>query len=907
MRGMSGIRRLGFVASVAAMLCAVAAGREWTDDTGQHRTEAEFVDLHEQTVRLKKPDGSIVRLPLNRLSRADQEHIRRLVAKSTEPNSESAGSFEDDILPLLQSHCMRCHGSNKSEAEIDFSRIAGGREAREALTLWRKAAERIERGEMPPEDSPPLAAADREKLLRWMNAALRVRDTARRDPGPALQRRLSRAEYELTIRDLVGIEFDAAKAVGMADESQGHGFANRADVLELSPALMEKYFAAADQVLDVVFGPAELANPSETLGEVIAPARGEGTIEPPEGRSPTSEAAQAKLAVQYRWAGTDEKESQLRPHFQIVNGGTQAVPLRELSIRYWFTAEGPTDAFQHWCDYAKIDANNVVRQVHSLPEAVSKADAFLEIRFTNGSVAAGDATGEIQIRVAKPDWAPFSQADDYSFAADVKQFTDAPLVTLYRDGELVWGTEPGEPRATTEPNSAPAEPETSETPQPTVTGPVRAELRALVLNEHIESASSPRDAARAVVEPFARRAWRRPVHEAELETLLAIFDRARAKGSDFPNAVRPMLKAVLVSPLFLLRIEDDRPATGGERHRRVNDHELAARLSYFLWSSLLDDELTAAAERGALADPAELERQTRRMLADPKARALTDNFGIPWLQLGNLAAARPTQEFYPSFSPSLKESMFQEALLFLENMRLEDRSVLELIDSDYTFVNEELARHYALGGVSGPQMRRVALRPGDHRGGVLDMGSVLAVTSHTYRTSPTMRGKYVLEVLLGAPPPPPPANAGALKEEAAGQPAKTFRESLERHASVPACAACHSRIDPLGFGLENFDGTGKWRESEGELLDASGELPSGEKFTGPEELKELLFSRQDQFLRNLSEQMLTYALGRRLEDCDQPSVLEIQTAVRQDPRFSTLVVSVVKSFPFQHRRNAPEE
>jgi hypothetical protein len=294
------------------------------------------------------------------------------------------------------------------------------------------------------------------------------------------------------------------------------------------------------------------------------------------------------------------------------------------------------------------------------------------------------------------------------------------------------------------------------------------------------------------------------------------------------------------------------------------------------------------------------------MLADPRAAALTSAFGAAWLQFGKLATARPTPEFFPDFTPELRRAMLTEATMFFDNLRTEDRSLLELVDADYTFVDEQLARLYGLPGVSGAAFRRVPLRPDDHRGGVLGMGAVLAATSHTFRTSPTLRGKYVLDVLLGEPPPPPPANASVLAGERQGAPAATFRESLARHSRDPACAACHSRIDPLGFGLEAYDGIGRWRDTAANGIDASGQLPGGAAFTGPEQLKAALGTRQSQILRNASAQMLSFALGRAIDECDEVAIDAIARAVTEDDgRFSTLVLEVARSFPFQHRRNVP--
>ena len=786
------------------------------------------------------------------------------------PAADTAG-IPPESRRVLAARCVACHEGEAPAGRFDLAALlrddpAGHRRA------WRRVAERVEDGEMPPPDEPPLPVADREPLTRAIRAALAGGVAAPDDPGPALLRRLSRDEYARTIRNLFGVAFDAAAAAGIPDESQGSGFANRADVLGLAPALMEKYFAASDAVLDGVLA----ATP------------------PPPPRQPKpapKPQAAAGLAVHYRCAGAKADDNQIRAVVQLVNAGPQPVPLADLTIRYWFTADGLTD-FQHWCDYAAVDARHVRLAVRPLDKPVAGADACVEIGFDAGVVPPAGSSGDVQVRVAARDWAAFDQANDHSFDPAAAG-GPAPRITLHRGGRLVWGIEPtGEP--------VPAGPVA---PQPTP-DMVRAWERVFFVQPG--GGLSARAAATRILTAFARRAWRRPVAAAEVRGLVAIFDRAAAAGAPFQAAVRPALGAVLVSPHFLYRVERDEPAAASSRP--VDDHELAVRLSYFLWSSMPDDALFQAADRGELGTAAAIERQVRRMLADPKATALTENFGKPWLQLGKLATARPTPEFFPEFTPALRDAMLAEATAFLENLRREDRSLLDLVDADYTFVNDALARHYGLPDPGGAEFRRVALRPEDHRGGVLGMAAVLATTSHTFRTSPTLRGRYVLEVLLGAPPPPPPPDAGVLADDPQSAPPATFRESLERHARDPACAACHARIDPLGFGLEPYDGIGRWRDAAARGIDASGRLPGGESFSGPAELKAALLRRKSRFLRHASAQMLAYALGRPLEECDEPALDAITAAVERDGgRFSTLVVEVAGSVPFRHRRTRPAE
>jgi hypothetical protein len=408
------------------------------------------------------------------------------------------------------------------------------------------------------------------------------------------------------------------------------------------------------------------------------------------------------------------------------------------------------------------------------------------------------------------------------------------------------------------------------------------------------------EAARLILRTFARRAYRRPVSDEEALRLARFVDLAEKNGEGFEKGIRLGLEAVLVSPNFLFRVERDRKADPGKRGHLISDFELASRLSYFLWSSMPDEELFRLAEQKALRP--NLERQVRRMLADPKAQALLENFFGQWLQVRNLAAATPDPVQFPAFDEELRSAMLKETELFIGALIKEDRSILELLDSNFTFVNERLARHYGIPGVKGPQFRRVTLPPA--RGGVLTQASVLTVTSNPTRTSPVKRGKWVLETILNAPPPPPPPDAGQLSEDRDVVLSGSLRKRMEMHRAKPMCATCHQRMDPLGFGLENFDGIGAWRQKDGRFpVDASGTLPTGETFNGPQELRRILLKRDPEFRRCLAEKMLTYALGRGLESYDRCVLGDITAAVaRNQNRFSSLVLAVVQSEPFQMRK-----
>ena len=412
-----------------------------------------------------------------------------------------------------------------------------------------------------------------------------------------------------------------------------------------------------------------------------------------------------------------------------------------------------------------------------------------------------------------------------------------------------------------------------------------------------------RDAAKQILTNLARRAYRRPAADADVERLLAFYDKTVAKGGSFEDGIRACLKPVLVSPRFLFRVEEDR--TGKAPGVLVDDYELATRLSYFLWGTMPDEELFRAAEQKKLSDPAGLEKEISRMLKHDRARTFTETLANNWLMMKTFPRARPTTEFFPTFHDELKRPMVQEVKMMVDYLRTSDRPILDLLDADYTFVNEALAKHYGIAGVTGNQMRKVDLRPEHHRGGLLGMGGILAMTSHTFRTSPTQRGKYILEVVFGTPPPPPPANVGQLKgDDPKKKQPLTFREQLDQHATQASCAGCHKKIDPLGFALDNFNAIGEWRVGSTAVpLDVSGVLPSGEKVDGFASLKAILLTRKDEFAQNVIAKVLEYALGRELDGQDECTVREVHAAMKKaDYRFTVMVSEIVKSVPFRQRR-----
>ncbi len=421
-----------------------------------------------------------------------------------------------------------------------------------------------------------------------------------------------------------------------------------------------------------------------------------------------------------------------------------------------------------------------------------------------------------------------------------------------------------------------------------------------------------REAARKTLAYYAMRGFRRPVETAQTERLLRLYDAATKRGENWESATRYALKAVLVSPDFLFRAEQARSnaapgnvANAAPLAAPLDDYELASRLSYFLWSSMPDDELFRLAAQKRLHLPVILDQQVSRMLQSPKAQAFSDSFAGQWLHVRDLyTSARPDARKFPDFTPTLRDAMYGETVAFFGSVLHDDTSLLTLLDADYTYVNAELAKHYGIEGVTGTQMRRVTLAD-RRRGGVLTQAGVLTLTSYPLRTSPVLRGKWVLGELLGSPPPPPPPVVATLSQDDAPKNGLTFRQRLEQHRTRPECAGCHARMDPIGFGLENFDATGKWRDQiGGKLVDASGVLTTGENFAGVVELKQRLMTQKDDFVRNLSEKMLAYALGRGLEPYDLPAVRKITTALRQNNyRSSILIREIVKSYPFTYTKS----
>src|SRR6266568_8450105 len=740
-------------------------------------------------------------------------------------------AFQTRIQPLLSKYCFGCHGEKK-KGDLDLRVYTDEASVLRYRKTFAKVAKNLQAHEMPPEKKPQPTPEERELITAWIQSEIFKCDCDHPDPGRVTIRRLNRAEYNNTIRDLVGVTFQPADDFP-ADDS-GYGFDNIGDVLSLSPVLLEKYLAAAQKIL----GKAVVAD-----------------LKP---KSPVKHFDADELD------GTAPGES--------LGGGTKRLG-REGDI---FASV----RFPHDGEYI-LRAKAYGEQAGPEPARMSFSLDGKELK--KFDVTAEEPTPQVyEMRVhASAGTHKFAAAylNNYRNPKDPNpKNRDRNLVIHYLEVE---DTDPSQP-------------------------PVLPETHKRIFFRQ-PTPETKTEAAREIIGRFAPRAFRRPVVKEEVDRLMTLFALGDTNGESFEQSVKLALEAVLVSPSFLFRGELQPDPNNPAVIRPVDEFALASRLSYFLWSSLPDDELCALAGRQALRK--NLEQQVKRMLNDPKAQALVDNFAGQWLQTRNLKLVAPDKSLFPEFDDNLRASMAKETELFFNEIVRQDRSVLEFLDADYSFVDGRLAKLYVLPGITGDDFQRVSLTS-THRGGLLTQASILAVTSTPTRTSPVKRGKWVLENLLGTPPPPPPPDVPELKEGQEAALTGTLRQRMEQHRLNPICAACHARMDPIGFGLENFNGIGAWREKEGEFaIDPAGKLVSGESFNGPAELKTILLKRKrDDFVRCLTEKMLTYALGRGLEYYDKCAVDQITKRLAKGRyRFSTLILEIVKSTPFEMRRGEEDQ
>jgi len=820
-------------------------------------------------------------------------------AKAEAPPHGSASAADTARREVFARYCVSCHTeAQKTRGTVpvafealDLSRVGA------SPAMWERVVRKVRAGVMPPAGMPRPDRATLDGLAGWLETQLDLAASARPDPGRTESlHRLNRAEYRNAIRDLLGLDLDVS-ALLPADDSS-YGFDNIAGVLKLSPTLMERYLSAAQKVSRLVVGsagPTAAIDYFRVADDLSQDRHVDGHPLGTRGGMRVSYvfAMDGEYEFRPRLARDLNEQLPLYPDDQVVEVSVDGVRAGVFTLAGIGRGEAPPAPPAAAPAAGAAAQRPAISQIATGPrlsakerEARNRADETWNLRVP---VKAGQREVVVAFlnRTAALDESPrLPFLRPYPAGVNIPE---TRLGAHLRSVEIEGPLNPTGPGATIERDTLfqcrPPE------------GLGRAEAQRAKADEL--------PCARRILTSLATRAYRRPARAADVEPLLAFYREGR-EGATFDRGIERAVRRLLVSPEFLFRVERDPAGTKPGAPYRVSDLELASRLSFFLWSSIPDDELIAVAARGELGRPAGLDRQVRRMLASPKAEAFVRNFAGQWLFLRNLDASAPVQSIFPDFDDALRQGFRRETELFVDSVLREDRSALDLLRADYTFLNERLARHYGVPNITGSHFRRVALPAGNPRRGLLGQGSVLTVTSYPDRTSPVVRGKWILENLLGTPPPPPVPNVPPLKATGAAGTVLSMRQRMEQHRASPVCASCHAMMDPLGLSLENFDAIGRWRAlgESSAPIDATGRLPDGTPFEGPAGLREALL-RSDLFVATLTEKMLAYALGRGLEHYDAPAVRAIlRAAAGQDYRLSSIVAGVAKSAPFRMRRAA---
>jgi mono/diheme cytochrome c family protein len=763
------------------------------------------------------------------------------------PGNAAAASSPSELRPVLDRYCVTCHNDRLKTGGLTLETADLANVPANAET-WESVVRKVRAGAMPPAGMPRPEAATLDALVNSLAAQL---DTAGPEPGRPALRRLNRTEYANAVRDLLGLDVDPAQLLPPDDSSSG--FDNNSDVLGVSPLLLEAYLSAARKVSALAAGDMETGPSTSTYRS-----------------APDSTQTKHLEGLPLGTRGG------LLVHHTFPLDGEYVVSVRllETTLGAIRGLEFP-NTVEILIDGARVHTAKVGGDADFVASTVNTTDVLKDI----------DARLVARVKVkagGRAVAADFLRVNSSEGGARLQAFLRADVDTTDHTGL---------PQVESISIAGPF--------NPAGLGDTRTRRRIFTCRPSPAAAEEP--CARQILSRLVRRAYRRPGTDAEIERVMAFYREGR-RTANFDTGIERGLRSILASPKFVFRPEADPASVADGAAYRVNDFELATRLSFFLWSSIPDDELLDAAARGVLKQRAVLEQQTLRMLRDPRAESLVANFAGQWLQLRNLRASIPDQNEFPDFDDNLRQAFRRETELLFESVMREDRSILDLLTADYTFVNERLARHYGIPNIYGSHFRRVPVTD-DARRGLLGKGAILMVTSHPDRTSPVLRGKWVLENLLGTPPPPPPANVPPLPDGAAAR-ARSLREQMEAHRKTQPCAGCHKVIDPIGFALENFDAVGTWRTLDaGAPIDASGELTDGTHVNGVVTLRNALLKRPDVFVGTFAEKMLTYAVGRGLDYHDQPAVRAIlRQAGANTNRFSAIVVAIVESAPFQMRR-----
>ncbi|MBI2689796.1 MAG: DUF1592 domain-containing protein [Acidobacteria bacterium] len=777
------------------------------------------------------------------------------------------------VFAFVKKNCIACHNATVTNGDVNLAAFETAQSFDENRETWEKVVSKIKTGEMPP---PAMKKPPAEQLLavtQFLEAEFARQDrTARPDPGRVTARRLNRTEYNNTVRDLLGV--DIRPADSFPNDEAAYGFDNIADALTLSPVLLEKYLYAAERaVRTAVFGP-EKRKPAAI--HFSAPVRLNDNVQAPSLPKDLFHYDESGLSTRHAFHVLYRFPVDGEYSFRIVLNGHRPNQSEAATPAFWIDGK----KIQDWV----VDATDLEGQIVEVRAKVTAGEHLLSASYLKNFHG-------LPPKYNGPE--PSKRPPEPMIGVRGK-LTEKDIETLRKYGTRI-KTDRIETRVDNRFESLDiggpfTQPE----------GPTAGSRKAIFICPQQTPAC-----AQTIVSNFTRRAFRRPVSAAEAAPFINLYALARAKGDSFQEGIATALQGVLVSPHFLFRVEKD-PMVGAQRpYAPVSQYELASRLSYFLWSSMPDSELLTVAGQGRLRQPAVLQAQVKRMLRDPKARALVENFAGQWLQFKNIDVMKPDPGKFPDFDESLRFAMRRETELFLEEIIRQDGSVLDVLNGNYTYMNERLARFYGVTGIEGQDFKRVDMTANPRGGGVLAHGSVLTISSYSTRTSPVLRGKWILENLLNSPPPPPPPAVPSLDDSKIGESA-SLRQQMEQHRKNPACASCHSRMDPLGFGLENFDAVGGWRTMDGKFpVDASGTLPGGKSFTGPVELKTNLLTNKDAFVRGLTDKLMTYALGRGLERADRPVIAAIAAKLpASNYRFSALVMEIVGSLPFEQRRIA---
>jgi hypothetical protein len=764
---------------------------------------------------------------------------------------------------LLDKYCATCHSERLKTGGLNLEKLDTNKVGDHA-ELWEKVVEKLRGGMMPPPGMPRPDKAALDGLATWAENELDRAYLVSSNPGRVGLHRLNRAEYGNAVHDLLGLEVDPSDLLPADDSSAG--FDNIADALTVSPVLLERYLSAAWKISSVALGDPNITPTTQTF-RVRSDASQDQHIEGlPIG-------TRGGILVKYNFPLDAEYRFKVKFWSNTVN----TVRGLEFPSRVEITLDG-----------ARVKLVTIGGQ----------DDA--DLGNSNPTASAEEISKRVELQIPV-------KAGPHTVTVAFLQKSTGPTVDILEP----FGREKLDPVNTA---GIPEVDWVAITGPIKPTGPGDTPSRRQVLICHVGQAGSLRgtgspannheDAlpcARKILTTLARKAYRRPVTDSETERLLTYYQRGRNNNgtrldSSFDSGIETALAFMLVNPQFLFRSETDPAGIVPGKPYRISDYELASRLSFFLWSSIPDEQLLTLAGQNKLHDPAVLEQQVRRMLTDKRADALTSNFLGQWLYLRNLKGTSPDQQIFPDFDDNLRQAFQKETELFVGSIMHEDHSVVDVINADYTFVNERLARHYGIPNVYGDYFRKVTI-PNPARRGLLGQGSVLTVSSYTNRTSPVLRGKWVLTNIMGTPPPPPPPNVPPIKEISSG----TMRQRMEEHRANAACAACHKVMDPIGFSLENFDAIGEWRTADqGAPIDASGVLADGSTINGPSALLNFLSARPEQFVRTMTRMLMTYALGRGTDYYDMPVIRGIERdAAKQNYRFSALVLGIVNSPPFQ--------